>query len=318
MYRLNRLVLCNSKPLKNVIQRLSAANGTVASVSEFSSKASGEESVESNSNATTATGEAFPILVSPPDREISLFGPKDHRAPLPGNVGLFPQQNNKSNQPQTQTLAADCFTTVSRTRPVPEGDVVHCELNVDRQVRILDQLLYPAQFEEESEDKMKSQDVLECVAHECPDLLCRDFQELFPGRTLGRQTTVITVCQKTKTNMNAWSPDMEIEREELMEHFMEMAQSVTTKLNAAGYWADYVDPFSGRPYLGAYTNATLFETDERYRHFGFDIEDLGCCKIISHHAFGTRAFVGSVFTNAPINSRELREVIRMITDGDSI
>jgi len=61
-------------------------------------------------------------------------------------------------------------------------------------------------------------------------------------------------------------------------------------------------------YLGAYTNATLYETDERYRHFGFDIKDLGCCKVISHCMWGTHVYVGSLFTNAPYDHPILKKM----------
>jgi Methylmalonic aciduria and homocystinuria type D protein len=162
---------------------------------------------------------------------------------------------------------------------------------------------------------------LECVAHECPQLLINDFRDLFPSTCRVRpeilkRLTVITLCQKTKNDQSAWTSDLEDERDELIGQFVESAQNMCELLQEAGYWADFIDPASGRFYLGPYTPATMFETDERYRHFGFTIEDLGCCKVLRHHQWGTKSFVGAVFTSAPLDAPELASIMNSISGGE--
>lgn len=61
-------------------------------------------------------------------------------------------------------------------------------------------------------------------------------------------------------------------------------------------------------FFGPYTNNTLFETDERYRHLGFYVEDLGCCKVIRHNLWGTHVVVGSIFTNASPDSPIMKKL----------
>lgn len=80
------------------------------------------------------------------------------------------------------------------------------------------------------------------------------------------------------------------------------------RLRNEGFWADFVDPTSGIPYFGAHANTTMFETDEKYRMLGFSIEDLGCCKVIRHIEFGTKVFVGSIFTDAHPSSGVVQDM----------
>lgn len=47
----------------------------------------------------------------------------------------------------------------------------------------------------------------------------------------------------------------------------------------------------------------------RYRLLGFRIEDLGCCKVISHHKFGRNVFVGCIVTNAAAKSDVMENIV---------
>ncbi|XP_068167970.1 metabolism of cobalamin associated Db isoform X2 [Antennarius striatus] len=142
---------------------------------------------------------------------------------------------------------------------------------------------------------------VECAIQSCPELLKKDFQSMFPEAPLC-DMMVVTVTQKTQNDMTSWCTDVEEEREQLLEKFFEGAKEICSILHKEGYWADFIDPTSGLAFFGSYTNNTLFETDERYRHLGFQIEDLGCCRVIRHALWGTHIFVGTIFTNAPPSS----------------
>lgn len=242
-----------------------------------------------------------------PGREISLMGPIDFRAPLPGNVGIAPQNFYSRVNEIEATTKTEPFKIDVLTRELPE----------DRNRNVLLQFFNLQTAQQESLGSSKPEnspapgEVLEFIAQDCPTLMKKDFQDLFPGRDLQNDNlTVLTICQRTKNDMSIWNEDVESEREELTEHFVSAAQDICEVLKKAGYWADFIDPSSGKPYLGPNTNATLFETDERYRHLGFTIEDLGCCKVVFHHLWNTHAFVCCLFTNAPLESPEVESLLQ--------
>jgi hypothetical protein len=161
---------------------------------------------------------------------------------------------------------------------------------------------------------MKADRAMELKAVPCPKTLKKDLKNLFLDIEIEKtkNITVLNLTQKSVTDMSAWSPEMEAEREALTKDFINVAIAVCHDLQKIGngmYWADFIEPASGRPYFGKYTNACLFETDDKYRDLGFKIEDLGCCKVIKHVKWSTNAFVGSIFTDASIDSAEVKTIL---------
>ncbi|CAF0901363.1 unnamed protein product [Adineta ricciae] len=154
-------------------------------------------------------------------------------------------------------------------------------------------------------------DNLEIRAFDCPALLRYELHRLFLNyNVLMQPLTAITIILKTESDMSAWSPKIEEERDELIGQFIKLAHEMCAYLGTKQYWADFIDPSSGRPYYGPHTPDTLFETDERFRYFGVNIVDLGCCRVVEHLQHGTHVFVGCVFTSALKSDPDVQHILK--------
>jgi hypothetical protein len=202
--------------------------------------------------------------------------------------------------------------------------IIVAKKRVEKLLRNSDTDGTPPASRQVSFNDIKNKGNLEMSAVDCPKLLkdhvARMFVDQLPTTFDKQQTlTVLNLTQKSSNDMSAWSVQMELEREQLTLGFVESATTICAALRNRGYWADFIDPASGRPYLGKFTNHTLFETDDYYNLLGFQVEDLGCCKVIKHMLWGTHAFIGTIFTNAPIDCaaiNEIRSVLKGTRDSD--
>ncbi|KAG8000998.1 Methylmalonic aciduria and homocystinuria type D protein, partial [Nibea albiflora] len=228
-----------------------------------------------------------------PDVSIGPFGPQDQHLQLPGNVGF---------DCHLKGLAEQKTDLAHKTVP----DVLSDPSSSDRHKIILTQFIREFFMVSKAEQYFDSSSV-ECAIQLCPKLLEKDFQSMFP-EALSSGMMVITVTQKTQNDMTSWCADVEQEREQMLDKFVDGAKEICYALQKEGFWADFVEPSSGLAFFGSYTNNTLFETDDRYRHLGFQIEDLGCCRVIRHSLWGTHVFVGTIFTNAPPNSLVMKKL----------
>lgn len=80
------------------------------------------------------------------------------------------------------------------------------------------------------------------------EICISDFQDLFPQYwVMSGDFTVVTICQKTDYDMSTWSESVDEEREKLQQLYSDTAKELCQTLNDAGFWADFIDPCSGKP-----------------------------------------------------------------------
>ncbi|CAF3289349.1 unnamed protein product [Rotaria socialis] len=247
--------------------------------------------------------------------------PPDPRFPIPGRIGPDRNQQNKH-------IPAQSTAKLDPKRYGIDGKLILDELltmtlPVDHQKDSITQLmgthmvLSSPTNKKEFLSNLINHENLEIRAYDCPSLLRYELHRLFLNyNVLMQPLTAITIILKTNSDMSTWSPKIEEERNELTDQFIKLAHEMCAYLAGKQYWADFIDPSSGRPYYGPHTADTLFETDERYRYFGINIVDLGCCRVVEHLQHGTHIFIGCVFTSALKNDPNVEHLLKEFVNSN--
>jgi len=142
---------------------------------------------------------------------------------------------------------------------------------------------------------------------ECPVLLKKSLVELFPTPEVSKPDplTIITVKSHLDTEQGA-------------KHFVLAAREICRKLRMHGHWADFMNPFSGRPFYSFTNGKTVYKCDDRFRGIGMKVENVNDCIVISSdfnddtvldQALEGHGFSGSIFTNICQNKYIIEELI---------
>jgi len=231
--------------------------------------------------------------------------------PLPGQVGVTLEE--KIDSKKTTKNIAEPRKACESLNFLLNNPLTH-ENQIIKLKEAAGGLYYTDKMEENLTKKSQPKAILELKAYQCPKSLMNDFQNYFRLNSIGETPlTVITVSFKTENDMATWTSQVDAEREVLTQQFVETAQEVCKNFEEEGFWADFIDPTSGRLFNSPYTHAVFYETDERYQKLGFEIVDYGCCKVISHHEWGTKAYVGCILTNASLNGKCVKETIKKVS-----
>uniref|UniRef100_A0A8C2N9B9 Methylmalonic aciduria and homocystinuria type D protein, mitochondrial n=1 Tax=Capra hircus TaxID=9925 RepID=A0A8C2N9B9_CAPHI len=290
-------VLCNRARLVSYLPGFCSLVKRVVNPRAFSTAGS---SGSDESHVATAPPDICSRTVWP-DETMGPFGPQDQRFQLPGNIGFDCHLNGTASQKKSQ---------VHKTLP----DVLAEPLSSERHEFVMAQYVnefqgsgVPVEQEINSAETYFESAKVECAIQTCPELLRRVFSNFFP-KVILLPVIIYTVNLSTKKQMSVFPVDEQNKKDIQIMQFISGAKEICYALRAEGYWADFIDPSSGLAFFGPYTNNTLFETDERYRHLGFSVDDLGCCKVIRHSLWGTHVVVGSIFTNATPDSHIMKKL----------
>ncbi|XP_041857192.1 metabolism of cobalamin associated Db [Melanotaenia boesemani] len=281
-------ILCSRSRLVSYLPGIHVLVNSLAGTRTLS--AAGSLGFDESKMATTPSHIGLRSLLS--DETMRSSGLLDRSSQLPGSVGL--DCRLEGLEEQKTSVGMRMFPD---TRP-PSSDARH-ELQVSNK---------DSTTSSENVDPSEgyfNNSAVECAIQSCPQLLKKDFHSMFPDAPCC-DVMVVTVTQRTQNDMTMWSAEVEQEREQMLDKFVGGAAEICRALQREGFWADFIEPSSGLAFFGTYTNNTLFETDDRYRHLGFQIEDLGCCRVIRHSLWGTHVFVGTIFTSAPPSSLTMK------------
>jgi hypothetical protein len=169
---------------------------------------------------------------------LGLFVQLDQRFTLPGHVGLSKEAEVAFGEAYTAEEREAAAKAENRSH---RSDLLARPTNRENQ----SQVLYTAHdFIHHTPDSeqfvcsgmlpsfpvLRGMHNLSCEMHEAPLLLRKELKALFPGRDVEQgNLSLITIAQRTQSDMSAWSEDMEEEREKLTEQFFTAAKEICAR-----------------------------------------------------------------------------------------
>ncbi|TRZ00776.1 hypothetical protein DNTS_034748 [Danionella cerebrum] len=215
-----------------------------------------------------------------PDETMGPFGPQDQRFQLPGNVGF------------------DCHLTGT-------------SIQMSSPVHKTGKELSSAMQRVSKAEHYFTQSSVECSMHSCPELLKKELELFFPVLPAS-PITVVTVTQKIQ---KMGTQELTRDQEEMLDNFVSGAKEICFTLWRGGYWADFINPLSGKAFFTDQTPDSILQQDSE-RNAGFHIEALASCTLIRHVFNDTSMFVLTLLTNAPSNSVIMEKLQGHVVDGD--
>ncbi|KAH8276680.1 hypothetical protein KR044_008095 [Drosophila immigrans] len=144
---------------------------------------------------------------------------------------------------------------------------------------------------------------LEFSCCQCPTLIRDSIFELFPVRAIGQRDYAITLLTLS------YEGDIEQGAAKASSPFVLAAREISDRLMSMGYWSDFLNPFSGRPYFLPRDASILYKQDSRFRGVNMRLSNYNDCVLIAPEENDKTCFSGTIFCTAPNNYPMLVELL---------
>ncbi|KAI8054466.1 hypothetical protein BDF22DRAFT_679223 [Syncephalis plumigaleata] len=130
------------------------------------------------------------------------------------------------------------------------------------------------------------------------------FEELAVAERNNRWTSIkiIMTFQRCRNDLVGIGPQVELEKDERLETFFQIAESACRLLIKHGYWADFTDPSSGYPVYSPRGPTYFPDVVASELLLGYDALWTGCCKVLIHPRWDAKVYPASIFSNAPVDA----------------
>eukprot|EP00128_Syssomonas_multiformis_P015537 Colp12_sorted_trinity150504_noHs@22242 len=132
-----------------------------------------------------------------------------------------------------------------------------------------------------------------------PKSMLRDLKLVFPEIEL-QDCLIVPTFQKAVSDLVSIGPEVEDEKDALLENFVDWAGQVCDQLSDSGFWADMTDPASGFPMRSNGGPSFYPEVVGAEVLLRYSVQTTGCCKVLSHPRWGSNVYPATLFTTAPL------------------
>jgi len=135
---------------------------------------------------------------------------------------------------------------------------------------------------------------------ECPVFMFMSLIELFPNEEGLKNCQVIAINLQIKKNITKCSHE-----------FLFVARQICRTLRKRGFWANFMNPFSGAPFYMKAGDRHLHQVDWRYHAINMKLTYINNCVIMAadNGDGDTDSFSGVIFSNAPDDLLEIKELL---------